>query len=143
MRQNTDVKITDYLRGWVAAAAVYAFTQLVIGLLLTRVLENQTLPSAVRAASTAPWLVPAVLSVIAALVAVRRKVTAEWWKWLAVTMVVPTVGGAVIVSWAANHSVDAASILPDVITHVAVAGVLGVTTGSVLNVVRRTVSRGR
>lgn len=131
------MKIIDYLRGWIAAAVAYVISHIAIGL-ITQATGHTTAagPSWLPGELMTPWLVPAVLSTVAAIVAVRRRVKAVWWKWLILTIAVPTTGGVALGSLALNQHVDAASLAQSVLTHVALAGVLGVTIGTVLSRIR-------
>lgn len=137
------MKVIDYLRGWFAAAATYVLATLITAW-VTSALPAFHLPEAttswVPKSDLAPWLVPAVLSAVAAIVAVRRRARAEWWKWLILTVAVPFAGGAVIGSLALNHAVDAGELARSVVCHVVVAGVLGVSIGTVLTRVRASTS---
>lgn len=131
------MKVIDYLRGWLAAAIAYVIAErvstLVTGAAVTRGgLDADWLTGSVYT----PWLLPAALSAIAAIIAVRRKVTAAWWKWLILTITVPTAGGALLASWALDRQVDLVEVLPSVIVHVVLAGVLGVTVGTIVSHVR-------
>ena len=135
------MNIIDFARGWLAAAATYVVAQLVVAFVLSRALDSTSIPHIASEASVTPWLIPAVLSAVAAIVAVRRKVTGAWWKWLILTMVIPTVGGALVVSLVRDGGIELNSVVAAVVTHVAVAGVLGITAGAVLNSVRRAARR--
>ena len=135
------MNIIDFARGWVAAAATYVIAQLAVAFVLSRVLDTTNITTIANEATIAPWLIPAVLSALAAIVAVRRKATGAWWKWLILTMVIPTVGGALVVAMVRDHNIDASSVAVAVVTHVAVAGVLGISIGTVLNAARRTAKR--
>lgn len=134
------MRALDFLRGWLAAAIAYVIAERTSTLLGWFIGDGGVWQvSALASGELSPWVAPAVLSVIAAVVAVRRKVRAPWWKWLILTVAVPAAGGAFAVHLAnGGNIVDLEEVLPWVITHVVLAGVLGVSVGAVLNKVRAT-----
>ena len=137
------MKLIDYIRGWLSAAAIYVVVNLTVGVVLTEVLDTSSTASEFQAAAYSAWLLPAALSAVAAIVAVRRRVTAAWWKWLILTVVIPTVGGAMALAFALDRNATIMNILPEVVVHVVLAGVLGVTGGTILNAVRKAARVGR
>lgn len=134
------MQAVDYVRGWAAAGLAYAISD-VGTTLVHRWVAGQTVNPFGQ--SVAPWVIPAVLSVIAAVVAVRKKVTASWWKWLILTITVPTVVGTILATRVLGQAVNPATVTYAVITHVVLAGVLGVSLGTVLNATRRAATRLR